>query len=282
MSLILEALKKSEQQRQQKHAAQQQVRKRTLSLTSTRSGRRSYYLLLAGLVALVFLSAGWFYSNMSVTAQQAPAVTLTPSTPHASSQPMAVEPEMKPTEAAGSPTQASPPVPLPTAAEAAPQAAPKAAPQAAFTAEPAPVPREFVDTPDPLPRMAVPAPARTAPQKSPEPVAQPRQVSALPPAVTQQKEQADASVPQPPVTAADDRVPLYQDLSGELRSRMPGLKMSMHFYARDPDRRLVRINGRLLREGAWLSDNLQLVEITPNGARIDFLGKAFDLNSSAR
>jgi general secretion pathway protein B len=274
MSLILEALKKSEQQRQQKHSTQQQVRKRTLSLSSTRSGRRSYYLLLAVLVSLVFLGAGWFYKNMLFTAQQAPAVALTPSAPPAISQPKTVEPGMKPAEAAGTPPQA--------ATEAAAQEAPKAAPQAAFTVEPAPVPREFVDPPDMLPRMAAPVPVRTTPKKSREQVSQPRQLAAIPPAVAQQKEQAAASAPPPPGAAADDRVPLYEDLSEELRARMPELKMSMHFYVTDPDRRLVRINGRLLREGAWLSDNLQLIEITPDGATLDYLGKAFEIKGSTR
>jgi hypothetical protein len=56
----------------------------------------------------------------------------------------------------------------------------------------------------------------------------------------------------------------------------------MHFYAKDPDRRLVRISGRLLHQGDWLSDDLQLVEITPNGVALDYLGESFVMIRSSR
>ena len=268
MSLILEALKKSEQQRQQQHSKQQQVRKRTLSLSSTRSGSRSYYLLLAGLVSLVFLSAGWFYSNMQVIVQESPDVTLTPSPPPAVSQPEPAEPAGKPSESPNVASQAL--------------KEPQAPPQAMLAVEPAPVPREFVDTEDTLPRPAATALVRTAPRKSRGPVTQPRQAEVMAPAAVQPNEQPVTSAPQSPSVAADDRMPLYQDLSEELRARMPDLKMSMHFYAKDPDRRLVRISGRLLHQGDWLSDDLQLVEITPNGVAFDYLGKSFVMIRSSR
>jgi cytoskeletal protein RodZ len=269
MSLILEALKKSEQQRQQQHSTQQQVRKRTLFLSSTRSGSRSYYLLLAGLVLLVFLSAGWFYSNMQVTVQESPDVTMAPSAPPAFSQSETAESAAKPSGAATAPAQARQELQAP--------------PQAVLAVvEPAPVPREFVDTEDTLPRLAFPALVRTAPRKSREPVTQPRQAEVMAPAAVQPNEQPFTSAPQPQSATADDRMPLYQDLSEELRARMPGLNMSMHFYAKAPERRLVRINDRLMHEGDWLSGELQLVEITPNGATLDFLGKAFEIRSSRR
>lgn len=279
MSLILEALKKSEQQRQQKNSTQQQVRKRTLSLSSPRSGRRAYYWLLAGLVALVFLGAGWFYSNMQGISAATPAVASAPEAPSAASQPKAVEPATQPAEANNTPLQ-TPPVGKSQAEAQPPMQAPA---QAAVTVEPAPVPREFVETQEPLPRIAAPTPDRSTPKKSREPVAQQRTAQVVAPAAVQPTETPVTSTPQPSSMVEDgSRLPLYKDLSEELRARMPDLNMSMHFYAKDPDRRLVRINGRLLREGARLSDDLELVEITPSGVTLDFLGKVFALSSSGR
>ena len=74
-------------------------------------------------------------------------------------------------------------------------------------------------------------------------------------------------------------LPLYSELSKELRERMPRLDMSMHFYTSVSTRRLVRMNNRLLREGDWVNGEVEIVEITPNGVILDFLGKGFKLRS---
>jgi general secretion pathway protein B len=287
MSLILEALKKSEQQRQQKHAGQQPVRKRTLSIGGTGQGQRSAYWLLVGLVALLFLAAGWFFSHMKGLSQQPPpTVQAAPPSNNASpsevpgpvsgtvgtSQPLPQAPVQDSGQGVSQPALQSPtqtPVPVPA----------QAISQKALSVEPAPVPREFVETPAPV-RATPSFPAKTA-KKNRVAAVQPTQ----PPAV---ETAADVSPQQPPASTAaptatgPNGIPFYQDLSEELRARMPSLSMSMHFFARDPDRRLVRINGRLMRQGDWLDDNLQLVEITGDGATLDFLGKAFALSSSRR
>ena len=63
---------------------------------------------------------------------------------------------------------------------------------------------------------------------------------------------------------------------------MPPMSMSMHFYNKDPDLRLVRSNDLLLHEGDWVDRDLQLVEITSTGATLDFLGKSFEMRSARR
>ncbi len=291
MSLILEALKKSEQQRQQKHSKQQQVRKRTLSLSSNRSGRRSYYWLLAGLVALVFLGAGWFYSHMTGLSQPSAPVAQAASPSNNASQGKVTIPVSKPAVAfqqlpqtlvqngGQGVSQQSPQTALPSPAETFVQAPEKAAPQALVSVEPAPVPREFVDAPAP-PRASPPLTAKTE-KKNRVAANQPAQPPVAESAAEMSQQPAAATVSAHAVTGPDG-MPFYLDLSEELRARIPTLNMSMHFFARDPDRRLVRINGRLLRQGDWLNDNLQLVEITADGATLDFLGKAFALSSSRR
>jgi general secretion pathway protein B len=63
---------------------------------------------------------------------------------------------------------------------------------------------------------------------------------------------------------------------------MPRLTMSMHFYTTNPDRRLVRINNHLLHEDDWVNRDLQVIEITPTGATLDFMGKLFNMQNSSR
>ena len=63
---------------------------------------------------------------------------------------------------------------------------------------------------------------------------------------------------------------------------MPRLDMSMHYYIAEPERRLVRINNSMLREGGWLAEGLQVVEITKDGATLDFVGVVFELRSANR
>ena len=78
------------------------------------------------------------------------------------------------------------------------------------------------------------------------------------------------------------RLPLYSELPGGLRGRMPAINMNMHFYNKEPNRRLVRINDLLLHEGDWVARDLQLVEISGDGATLDFLGKTFILPRNRR
>lgn len=139
--------------------------------------------------------------------------------------------------------------------------------------EPAPVPRDFLAEPTTSARNLAPQPAADI-AAEPATDAEVATVVVAPPSP-----RAIASVTAAPVSAG---LPRYLDLPRELRERMPRLTMSMHFHVADPARRLVRINDRLLHEGDWLSDDLQLVEITPSGATLDFLGKSFEMSSAGR
>ncbi|MGK2907704.1 MAG: general secretion pathway protein GspB [Desulfuromonadales bacterium] len=260
MSFILEALKKSEQQRQEKHVSQQKVRNRTLSLTSSQSGRRPYWLL-AGCVSLVLLGGWWFYSNQEATLEQPLELSPAASAPPASSPPQEAEPLVM-----------TAPVPLDSPL-----------PQPVAVAESAPVPSMYVSPP--------PAPARAAAAKRHNPAVQPQRDDDTPMKTLNTEELVETvDMAQPQPQAIDTRalesrarqMLFYSELPGEMRDRMPPLSMSMHFYNYDPNRRLVRINDLLLREGDRLSRDLELVEITPNGVTLDFLGTAFELPGSKR
>ncbi len=268
MSFILEALKKSEQQRQEQNVPQQKkVRNRTLSLTSSRSARQSYWLL-AALLPLLLLGCGWWlYNEMNPTLEPIPELSLEESTRSETSLPN--EPE--PAEASPAPE---------TNDLQQPSVAAKAAP--VLAAEAAPVPSIYVSTPA--------APARITSTKEQGIAAEGRRVDV---AAAKGKMKADEPVAtvvieqsQPvdnlALGSGTAQLPRYSDLSRDMRERMSPLAMSMHFYNSEPNRRLVRINDQLLREGDWVSRDLELVEITPNGVILDFLGTAFELPGSKR
>ena len=80
----------------------------------------------------------------------------------------------------------------------------------------------------------------------------------------------------------ESQYPHYEDLSVGVRVRMPLLVMSMHFYTEIPDKRLTRINNKLYHEGDWISDDLQIIEITPSGVVLDFAGLTFELLGLSR
>ena len=257
MSFILEALKKSEQQRQEQNASQQQVRKRTLSLQTHRSERRLLPWLLAGLVPLLLFGGWWLYSERASAPGQPPELSLATSAPVVTSPANQAEPAVTP------PAQLASTQKLPVAA-----------------AEPAPVPSVYA--------AAAPVKAKAAAVPRNVPAEQPQRFDALPatevikadePVAVVAAEATSAQAIDPlPLEARAGQMPRYSDLSGGLRARMPALAMSMHFYNNDPDRRLVRINDRLLREGDWVGSDLELAEITPVGVILDFQGQVFELS----
>lgn len=243
MSFILEALKKSEQQRQQGDA-QQQVRQRTLAIKAHRSSRRAYWLL-TGIIPLALFACWWFYPAVELPIVK--PVTVVKEKLSSQSQPRTVETAVVKVDEPVMEAPTVDPVAKPTVIKEVPSA-----PVPDYTS--APVIQE--------PKQGVLASVK--PEKVTQPVA------------TVVIEQAQPQAVKPV------ELPFYLDLSRALRDQMPRLAMSMHFYTDNPDRRLVRINDRLLHEGDWMNDDLQVVEITPSGATLDFMGKAFEMRNPGR
>ncbi|MCK4950848.1 MAG: general secretion pathway protein GspB [Gammaproteobacteria bacterium] len=55
-------------------------------------------------------------------------------------------------------------------------------------------------------------------------------------------------------------------LPDSVQRNLPDLKYSGHLYSSNPSRRKLIINGRSMKEGEWVNNNLQLDEITMDGA----------------
>ena len=277
MSFILEALKKSEQQRQQKNPPSKKGHKRILSLQASPSGSRLFPWLVFGLLSLIVFSGWWYYSQTDAT-QTSPSEVIQ-STNSAHTQKVATsDTETNNPTAANNPTETNDPMETnaptpevlqPEIAKTAPQTA-SAAPQPAITVEPAPVPRS----------LGSPTTTQTAPLSGRIFSTADRKIQTIEAPV----ETVVIAQPEPQELSNEafnpdsTRLPLYSDLSSELRNRIAPVNMSMHFYNKDPNRSLVRINDRLLREGDWVSRELELVEITPAGVILGFKGKIFELH----
>jgi general secretion pathway protein B len=70
-------------------------------------------------------------------------------------------------------------------------------------------------------------------------------------------------------------LPRMEDLPNSFRRELPELVISLHFYTDSPTARMVRINGRNLREKQHISENLTLQEITAEGVILNFKWQAF-------
>jgi len=78
-------------------------------------------------------------------------------------------------------------------------------------------------------------------------------------------------------TSAAKEIPLFGALPQSLRQRLPELSISFLAYSQKPSERIVSINGRILREGQTIADDLTLEKITSAGAVLNYRGDRFRL-----
>lgn len=288
MSLILEALRKSEQQRRLGEAP-------TLGSPPPLMRRRRSVLPWLAALIVVAVGVGWWLSRGPASAPPpAPAVALAaddqadhrpaqpappararpgtqkplPSPPgdapdaglesdiklidpgNQADRPGAVLPQTAPTELTRGPR--SRPVPEgPSATTPASSAQPNAR-----TREPAPATREPVAppaTPDQAQPAATPSPAQAAPAASPAAPARP------------------APAPSPATPA----LPTLWELPYAVRKDIPPIVLTLHVYASDPAARFVVIDGERHAEGDTIVDDLILREIRPEGVVLEFHGQRF-------
>lgn len=241
MSLILEALRKSEAERQ---VGQPPGLLTPVGLPPPPSARRWWpWALLLGVV--VAAAAGWAAHGWLNLRPPANPIAALPATE------------------AGAPTDAAsvttpPPAPARSAAlpttGAAERAAP--APPAAVTSASMKPTAAAMDAG----RSPAPEPAGLAAPSVPEPTAP----QAVPAAAVAAKPTSTR-----PAYATLDLMPASE------RAALPALKLSVHVFHREPARRFAIIDGRRVGEGAALNSQLQVVAIQDDGVLLQVNGRSW-------
>lgn len=139
--------------------------------------------------------------------------------------------------------------------------------------------RPAVEPAAPVPaaiRQVIPAP----PPPSPPPVAavtDPAGIEVTAPVPARVAPPPDpAPVKHPPAPAPEDAI-LYAwaDLPSHVRRSLPQLEVSLHYFTQNPTARMVRINGRILREGGEVPGGVRIEEIQRSGILCSAQGVRF-------
>lgn len=245
MSLILEALKKSEAERRLGHAPGLMT---PMPATRRRQRRGPMLGFAIAVAALVAAASVWWLTRVAPNDEE--SVATVPSIP-------AVSPRPTSMPAAGVVTARDGAL-----IAAAPVAATPSLDTTRLPRDPAfdSVERESIA----VPPKTIPSPLPASDPAIPAPVA----VAAL---ASGEGPRAAAA---PDALAAED-LPRLDQLPASEREALPALKLSMHVYTDSPASRFVLIDGRRYGEGEKLAPSLQLVEIRRNGTVLDFNGRRF-------
>lgn len=241
MSLILEALRKSEAERRRAQApdlfSEPQLALPRPHPTWPRG--MAFGLAGMGLVALLLLvRALWPQPTPVATTTRVPAM---------------VPPQVP---AAGSDATAS--LPAATVVQAPPQTRPPA------EALPAPAPTHPAPpSPAPAPAVVAAPPAFEQPRMPLEPIADAR--ASMPDPVP-------APVPAQAATPPGNGAMSLSELGAEERQRLPTLKLSMHMWNDTPGQRFVILDGQRLGEGDRIGEAV-VEQITRDGAILDWNGR---------
>ena len=248
MSLILEALRRSEAERRRGKAPGLFVEQQVLA----RRRRRlpTWAPWVAGALALAVI-AGWV-GRESASGE---------------AEPVASAPAAAPVS-----TPAAPAVTAPTSAPAsAPTSARTSAPVASVAVGAPPAPSAVEVTPAPATVDASPSPATATPAPVPPPTAPVEAPVAAAP-IDVPSAPAAETPPAPPV-ADDTALPGLAALSAGERAALPPLKLSMHVYSDDPARRFVIVDGKRLTEGATPAPGVVVETIRRDGAVLAVNGR---------
>lgn len=270
MSLILEALRKSEAERRRGQAPGLFVEQRAVA-TRRRVKTPGWAWALIGVLALVLAAWGWREfgaerPEATVTPDTAtdarPAATTEVTRPVHSTDPSLVPSTANPGEPLA-PSMPSPPAPAAYDPPAPPASAPRtgappvaAAPAPAGTPETTEVASMQADSARPAGGDAIAATDLAAPAAA-EPAAP----------------QAPAPSPVTATAPEDERLPRLSELTGDERSNLPPLKLTMHVYADEPAQRFVILDGRRLREGESAASGIGVEAIRRDGLVLSVNGR---------
>jgi general secretion pathway protein B len=141
--------------------------------------------------------------------------------------------------------------------------------------DPAPVAAAPVVAAPPPPPPAAPAAPVVVSDPAPTP---PQQVAHVPPPPVAAVP-APAPPPESPAAAGPDAdsVPFIYELDFTIRRDLPKMDMNLHVYSADPEARFIVVNGKRYAEGEMAETDVLLREVRRDGAVLVFRGTAFVL-----
>lgn len=268
MSLILEALKKSETQRRLGEAP-------SLGTPfATARRRRSPLPWLTLAVVLIAAGTGWWLWHATLPA---PASGATAPNEHPAHDAARADAGAMPPPRPQQPISAIPPT-FAAHATAKPDGVSAAANTtgAALAVKQPPAPAVTgANTPAPAAPAFTARPGETKKSLPPETMASSAAPSA-PPAQTKQTARSAPASAQPAAAAepAELALPTISDFPYDVRHALPDLPISMQVYSSDPSRRFIIINGERKVEGDAIRD-VAIREIRANGVVLEFRGQRF-------
>jgi general secretion pathway protein B len=292
MSLILEALKKSEQQRRLGEAP-------TLGSPVVSTRRRRSLLPVLAVLIVIGVGAGWWLSRQPAEppATPAPPISAEKTVPGKPGDAQSTKPGQPAATAAANQERLKAEAAKRKAEQAkriealgnAKQTPPLGLPNANLPAA-AMAPRKPGDPlPHTVPAKTPPAEGVTHPPKTDATAVAPKpDAKTPPPEATPTPESAAASAPPPaktPATAAApdaSTLPTIWELPFATRKDIPALDLSMHVYSSDPKQRFVVIKGDRHVEGDEVASDLVLREIRQDGLVLEYKGQKFFFPRSGR
>ncbi len=273
MSLILDALKRSEGERQEKAGSI------TVSNYPTAERQRPRWIpiTLGALLLVNILAISWLLFGNRKAAPMPPAAKsarVTPAQPKAVTTQPTVQPSHRPKPIPTEPA-AQPPRALGMHRPGHPQPRPQTAtttatvPKAVSPVTPLPKRPLAAELARPAPRPAAKATVQPTTTDPIQPVSdtpsRPRPTEPAPPVMTTPKVVTHQPTPKP-----THAVPTIDEADPAVRSKLSAYEINAHVYSDDPLKRFVLINLQRFQEGDTLpGSNFKLIEIRPDGIVID-------------
>lgn len=297
MSYILDALKKAESERERGLVPGLHTQALPATAPASPPGGVVRPLLYGGGLALLLaLGSATFVLWRGAVPSGLPAPgAVTPTVPQPTSNAISVA-------ATGSAAPAQPPAPAapaPAPVAQIPIAKPPVTPDNRPGTPPAPVadanpaasrprpsmaPAQITPVTPAEPATALAAPAAASTMDSPAlarpatPAPAPATVPAAPPRVVAQLSTGSPAISAPAtVAAAQSRIPTLNELPADVRQGLPKLTISGATYSDNPAWRMLIINGQVFHEGERPAADLQLEQIRPKSAVLNYRGQRYQL-----
>ena len=267
MSLILEALKKSEQQRRLGEAP-------TLASPVVATRRRRSVLPVLAVLIVLAAAAGWWLMRPAPAPPAAPPADAGTAATKPAEPTARATPKVDPAEARMKKREANLAALADADAKRRGAANPQnpgasAKPPAAGSGPPdlsKPAARAPLATATQTPGMAPVKPEATPAPDAAKPGEKPAVATAPPPTETATAKPAASGAPV---------LPSIWELPYSTRKDLPAIELSMHVYSSDPAQRFVVVKGDRHVEGDELGQDLYLREIRQDGLVLEFKGQRF-------